>query len=71
MFLPSPDVVAVDDGIGLPLLRVIELTHVGVEEIICQIITHRSACGKPIKAVAFHPTSLVGKFPEQVEWMKG
>jgi hypothetical protein len=60
-----------DRGTMLPLLRVIELTHVGEEEanIICEIIRHRHACGKPIEAIVFDPVSL-NRFPDRVEWMK-
>jgi hypothetical protein len=54
-----------------PLLRVIELTHVGAKEVdgICKIIWHRQACGKPIEAIVLDPVSL-DRFPERVDWME-
>jgi hypothetical protein len=60
-----------DRGTMLPLLWMIELTRVGEEEanIICEIIWHHQACGKPIEAMVFDPVSL-DRFPERVEWMK-
>jgi hypothetical protein len=54
-----------------PELRIIELSHVGAEEIdgICKIITHRSSCGQPINTIIFDPVSLETHSVE-VEWMK-
>ena len=54
-----------------PLLRVIKLTHLGVEEFngLCEIISHRIACDRPIETVQIDPRSL-DTFPEKVEWMK-
>jgi hypothetical protein len=54
-----------------PLLKVVELTQLGEEEVegICSIISHRHACGKPLEAVKSDINSLE-KFPEKFEWMK-
>ena len=69
LLLPSQG--KVNSDIVWPALRVIKLSHLDAEGFdgLCEVISHRQACGKPIKAVAFDPTSL-RRFPEKVEWMK-
>ena len=69
LLLPSADNAI--DGTVWPELRVIELSHVGAEEIdgICKIVTHRSSCGQPIDTIIFDPDSLETHSAE-TEWMK-
>jgi hypothetical protein len=69
LLLPSAD--NANNGTVWPELRVIELSHVGANEIdgICKIITHRSSCGQPIDTIIFDPVSLETHSVE-VEWLK-
>jgi hypothetical protein len=54
-----------------PALREVKLCRLGADEFdgLCDIISHRHACSKPIDVVAIDPASLE-KFPKKVEWMK-
>jgi hypothetical protein len=69
LLLPSAD--QANDRTVWPELQVINLSHVGTEEIdgICRILTHRSSRGQPIDTIIFDPVSLE-KHPVEVGWMK-
>jgi len=60
-----------DNVICWPLLRIIKLSHLGVDEFngLGEIISYRQACDKPIEIVEIDPRSL-DSFPAEVEDMK-
>lgn len=69
LLLPSAD--NANNGTVWPKLQVIEISHVGAEDIhgICKIVIHHSSCSQPIDTIIFNPVSLE-TYPVKIEWMK-
>jgi hypothetical protein len=67
----APSESIADNDIFWPRLRDMNLSHLGAEEFdgLCEIISHRLTCNRPITTVHIDPRSLE-KFPKKVQWMK-